>query len=317
MRPRVILVAALAAVVLGGGLVVSNAFAMLRTDTEGDRPDTSGSGAGQHPTAVTLIEPTKPPTAPPPRRRAPLTLAARPVSVDVDGFYSWALLDRKSGKISGSKNLTATNSTESMIKVWIVSDYLRRVAAKGSRPSSERLRQASTAIRDSNDNSAQSLYEAGGGNSVIRRLISICDLDDTSVYSGWWSRTQISARDAVRMGACIADGRAAGPQWTSWVLNEMRLVRGSTAKSDQHATSGGGRWGIIDGLPKEIIARGVGIKNGWTAIGADGKWHVNCLAVGDTWVLAVLMRYPVKLGLPYGADVCKSVAEQLVVRSKG
>ncbi|HEU4421729.1 MAG TPA: hypothetical protein VFR67_04215 [Pilimelia sp.] len=308
MRPRVILVIALAAVVLGGTLVVSSALPMVSGEDRIDRPNTAATGSSQAPAPEPVPRPLVAPEPLPP------TLAARPVSVKVDGFYSWALLDRKSGRISGSKNITATNSTESMVKIWIVSDYLRRVAAKRQRPSSERLRQASTAIRDSNDNSAQSLYDAGGGNSVIRRMISVCDLTETTVYSGWWSRTQISARDAVRLGACVGDGRAAGPQWTAWVLREMRLVRGTTAKSDQRATSGGGRWGIIDGLPQEIIDQGVGIKNGWTAIGADGKWHINCLAVAKEWVLAVLMRYPVTRGLPYGANVCKSVAEQLVVQ---
>ena len=45
-------------------------------------------------------------------------------------FFSWALLDRKTGKISGSPNMTATSSTESMIKAWIVSDYLRQLGDK-------------------------------------------------------------------------------------------------------------------------------------------------------------------------------------------
>jgi len=311
MRPRMILATALAAIVLGGVLVVSNGFAMLGEEERRGQASAKEAGTGQSPASAALNAAPDPAPPPPP---PPATLVAGPVSVKVNGFYSWALLDRKTGKISGSRNITSTNSTESMVKVWLVSDYLRRVAAKGSKPSSSRLSQASTAIRDSNDNSAQALYEAGGGNSVIRRMISICELTETTVFSGWWSRTQISARDAVRLGECVADGRAAGPEWTTWVLREMRLVRGSTAKADQHAKSGGGRWGIIDGLPPEILAQGVSIKNGWTAIGADGKWHINCLAVGKYWVLAVLMRFPVGLGLDYGANVCESVAEQLAVR---
>jgi hypothetical protein len=240
-------------------------------------------------------------------------LAPQPVSVKVDGFVSWALMDRKSGDITGSRNITATNSTESMVKVWLVGDYLRRLG--GKQPSAERLKQASAAIRDSSDNAAQALYNAGGQNSVIRRMISICKLTETKLYSGWWSRTQISARDAVRLGACVADGRAAGAKWTPWLMSEMTKVRGTTAKKDQRLGSGGGRWGIIDGLPAAIVKQGVGIKNGWTPIWADGTWHINCLAVANDWVLAVLMRYPVKLGLNYGASVCKSVAQQLVYQA--
>jgi hypothetical protein len=37
----------------------------------------------------------------------------------------------------------------------------------------------------------------------------------------------------------------------------------------------------------------VAIKNGWLARSDDhGNWHVSCLAIGDTWVVAVLQRYP-------------------------
>jgi hypothetical protein len=299
MRPRVILATALACIVLGGLLLVPTAFAKLR-----------GSPGEDGPGAATAGTPTPSPTPPPPP--PPPTLAAQPVSVRVNGFLSWALLDRATGKVDGSANVTATNSTESMIKIWLVSDYLRRSAEKRRKPTAERLKQASLAIRDSNDVTANSLYLAGGGNAVVRRMIAICDLTDTKVYNGWWSRTRISARDAVRMGECVADGRAAGPQWTKWVLAEMRSVRGTTAKRDQKEKSGGGRWGIIDGLPAEIVEQGVAIKNGWTPIAADGNWHLNCLAVGREWVLAVLMRYPIRLGLVYGANVCRRVAEQLV-----
>ena len=50
------------------------------------------------------------------------------------------------------------------------------------------------------------------------------------------------------------------------------------------------------------------IKNGWTAIGADGNWHLNCLAISDDWILTVMTRYPAHNGLQYGADVCAGVA---------
>ncbi|HEU5109773.1 MAG TPA: hypothetical protein VFT95_14620 [Micromonosporaceae bacterium] len=300
MRPRVILAAALASIVLGGLLLVPAAFAKLR-----DEPGSAQSGVGT-PTPTPKPSPTPPPPPPPP------TLAPQPVSAKVNGFLSWALMDLDSGRINGSRNIAATNTTESMIKIWLVADYLRRTAEKKRKPTAERLKQASVAIRDSSDSAAQSLYAAGGRNAVVGRMIKICKLTDTKIYSGWWSRTRISARDAVRLGACVADGRAAGPQWTKWVLAEMRNVRGTAAKKDQRLTSGGGRWGIVDGLPPEILEQGVAIKNGWTAIGSDNSWHVNCLAVHRDWALAVLMRYPARQGLLYGAGVCKQVTQQLV-----
>jgi hypothetical protein len=76
----------------------------------------------------------------------------------------------------------------------------------------------------------------------------------------------------------------------------------------------GGRWGIIDGLPAEL-AQQTAIKNGWTLLYEDGKWHLNCLAIHPDWILAVLTRYPGSLGKQYGAGLCKQVTQQLLVTS--
>jgi hypothetical protein len=306
MRPRVILVAALATIVLGGVLLVPAAYARFNGDD-------AGAGVGQ---ADASPSPSASPTPPPPP--PPPTLKAGPVNVAVNGFLEWALLERETGEIAGSQDIAATSSTESMIKVWIVSDYLRRTATAGKQPTADRLKQASRAIRLSDDNAAESLFNAGGRGPVIDRLIKTCGLTETKKVvppgrsSVWWSYTRMSPRDAVRMGECIAEGRAAGPKWTDWVLTEMTKVWGTTAAKDQHETWSGGRWGIINALPPEILKSGVSIKNGWTAIGSDNNWHVNCLAIHDDWVLSVMTRYPVKLGLNHGATVCKSVTSQLV-----
>jgi hypothetical protein len=271
--------------------------------------------------------------APTPTTPPPPTLADAPVAVNFKGeFFSWALMDRTTGEISGAANLAQTNSTESMLKTWIVSDYLRQLGDK--QPSAVLKKAASAAIRDSSDSGANRVYAAAGGSykaqpngkpdPVIQRAIKICGLTDTkrsgppapAMYNGWWSFTRMSPRDAVRLGDCIADGKAAGHRWTKWVLNEMANVRGSV--KEQQLRSGGGRWGIIDGLPAEIKAQGpVSIKNGWTQLAYDGNWHVNCLAIADRWSLAVMMRYPATTSLSYGATMCASVATQLVTPRPG
>lgn len=298
MRPRLL---AVIAVVLGIALIIPAAYARLDdggTDTEASVPT--------------------PVPAPPP----PPTLADAPVSVPFKGeFFSWALMDRQIDTISGAENLTDTSSTESMIKVWFVADYLNQL---GDETPSMRMRDAiTTVIRDSDDDAANLLYREVGRSATIDRMISTCGLTDTKPgtvpgYIGWWSFTQMSPRDAVRLGDCIADGTAAGPRWTELLLDEMSQVRGTTAADDQNARSGGGRWGIIDGLPESITSQGpISMKNGWTALNYDGNWHVNCLAVNDQWSLAVMMRYPQQSGLDYGAQTCASVATQLVTPQPG
>jgi hypothetical protein len=228
-----------------------------------------------------------------------------PVEVEFEGeFLGWAMR-RSDGTVVG-ENITATSSTESMIKTWVVADFLRTHT-----PSDSDLHRASEAIRWSDDAHTQVLYRANGGNASIERMIQLCGLQDTKVYDGWWSRTQMSPRDAVALGECLANGTAAGTTWTPWVLNEMRNVQGGTGADEQWATRGGGRWGIIDGVPASMSGT-VAIKNGWTSIGSDGNWHLNCLAIGDGWTMSVMMRYPSDLGLDYGAGVCRGVASQLL-----
>lgn len=266
--------------------------------------------AAQHQTQATWQEPQSVAPAEVPQEAPPAGTGGEApvdmVSVAFTGDYlGWSMEDRNTGAVTG-ENMDETSTTESMIKTWLVADFLRLTA----KPSAYQLGQAEEAIRWSDDSAAQWFYERDGEEKAIQRMIDICGLTETEAYESWWSRTTMSPRDAVRLGECIADGRAAGPQWTDWLLDTMRNVTGSTAPADQEDSRGGGRWGIIDGVPATQAAQ-VAIKNGWTSYEEDG-WHVNCLAIGDTWTMAVMMRYPSDLGLDYGAGICRSIATQLL-----
>jgi hypothetical protein len=294
---------------LGGVLLVPAAVAKIKDD--GGSSSTAAATAPPPTIAPKVVEPPQP------------TLAAAPVSVKVNGFYSWALMDLKTGKISGSKNsATQTSSTESMIKTWIVSDYLHQLDQKSSPLTASMKASIQRAIRDSNDNDASKINAAGGGTAQTKRMISTCGLKNTHLgkvpgYVGWWSFTEMSAQDVTRLGNCIQSGKAAGEKYTPLVLSEMSKVRGSVG--DQHTTYGGGHWGIIDGLPKEIAAKQgpISIKNGWTQLVYDGDWHISCLAISKSWVLAVQTRYPATQPLSVGAKVCQETATQLVTPKVG
>jgi hypothetical protein len=226
-------------------------------------------------------------------------LQPRPVAFTEAGFHSWALLDTRTRSISGSGNIADTSDTVSMIKAWLAADYLRQAAQRRQKPSDAQLHTLSIMIRDSDNDAAESTYRQNGSTGSIQRLIKTCGLTDSTPVPDRWSETRMSARDAVRMGGCLADGRAAGQQWTKWVLNEMRHVRGD------------GRFGIVDALPPQVAST-VAIKNGWLLRDESGDWHVNCLAVGSGWVLAVMMRYDGSLGFEHGGTVCASVTQQLI-----
>jgi hypothetical protein len=238
------------------------------------------------------------PTVQPTPTLPPLAVRNAPVKVSVSGWYAWAMMDTRNGKIYGSKNLGSTSTTASLIKSWIASDYLRRSAERGQAPSNARLSEVSIMIRDSDNDAAQDLWEVIGGRAAIGRMVDICDLTDSSAYKNLWSNTRVSPRDITRLAVCISDGRAAGKKWTNWLLTEMRSVRGA------------GNFGIRKAFPAST-QKSIAIKNGWVTRDAAGEWNVNCLAIGDGWTMGVMSRYPASRGVTYGAKICENVARQL------
>jgi len=220
------------------------------------------------------------------------------VSVAGQGFLSWAILDRSTGRIVSASNAGSTSDTSSMIKAWLAADYLRLTFAGGKQPTNSRLIALRSMIKSNDNPPADALFVELGGAASIRRLTALCGLTDSRPASQW-NRTVTSARDAVRMGLCLADGRAGGPRWTAWVLAQMRAVDGP------------GNFGVRLALTPAVRPT-VAIGNGWALRDEDASWHISCLAIGRDWVLSTLARYPQALGLNYGRNQCRTVGGQLV-----
>ncbi|MFI5835144.1 hypothetical protein ACIA5A_15870 [Micromonospora sp. NPDC051300] len=263
--------------------------------TAASRPETSGERSTAKPTGRDA-------RPAPTRSLEPLPFEAKDLDdLDLDGWYAWSVLDKRTGKIIGSKNMAETSTTASLIKSWVVADYLRRSAEDGRTPSDAKLADATRIIRDSDNTRAQEFYESVGSAASIKRLISICKLTDSKVAAdGGWSRTLLSPRDTARLGLCIDDGRAAGPKWTKWLLNEMRLVRGD------------GDFGIRKAFPAAEQKK-IAIKNGWIDRQKEKEYHVNCLAIGDTWTMGVMVKSPFSVGgWDYGMKACEQITEALL-----
>jgi hypothetical protein len=240
-----------------------------------------------------------PAPAPAPARQPPRPVLARPATpppADPSGdFVGWAVLDLASGSLTGSGNAAELSTTASMIKSWLVADRLRRATETGTRPGPDRLAELRTIIRDSDNPLTHALFAELGADASIERMIEICGLTDSEPVPGRWSNTRMSPRDTARMAGCLADGRGAGPEWTGWLLAELRAVHGP------------GDFGIRHAFPPDRRAT-IAIKNGWVVRDAQHAWHVSCLAIGDGWTMGVLARYPERLGLAYGAELCRSLA---------
>lgn len=256
-----------------------------------------GLALGGRGAAPAADRPTGPDNEVAPGAAGPAPIDPTSVTIEGDAWYSWALLDLSTGAVIGSENArTDTNNTESMIKAWLGADYIAGTEAEGRPLTDDERATISDMIRYSDDAAAQELYLARGGDEAVERLIVECGLTGTTVHPGWWSLTQITAADSVRMMQCILQ-RAETSAPTRWLLDEMRNVDESNA------------FGIAEALPTGTT---VAVKNGWTAHGATGEWNVNCLAAWDDRVLSVLTRYPVALGQEYGAGICRAVTTQLL-----
>lgn len=260
-----------------------------------------------HPRLRTVAEPVEispTPAPPPPPVQPPVDIPDEvppppdplppPPPVPAGDFAGWAIMDTETGSITGSSDLHRTSTTASMIKAWLVADYLRRASEQ---PPPDKMDELSRIIRESNNEFTRTLYAELGYHSSIHRLISICGLTDSKAIPYYWSNTELSPRDTARMGLCLADGRAAGG-WTQWLLDEMRQVWG--------LGDFGIRWAFPAGPERQRIA----IKNGWVTRPSTGEYHVNCLAIGDGWTMGVMTRYPAHLGYQHGAEICRTLAEQ-------
>ncbi len=218
----------------------------------------------------------------------------------IGDFVGWAIMDLHTGQITGSGNSAQLSTTASMIKAWLVADFLRQHGEVPDDP--ERVHQLSAMIRESHNEYTHDLFAELGGDESIRRLISRCGLTDTEAVRWFWSNTRMSPRDTARMGACLADGRAAGDApgsggRTDWLIEEMRNVEPW------------GAFGIPQAFPQDE-RDGIAVKNGWVIRSATDEYHVSCMAFGDGWSMGVLTRFPAELGYLHGGEICRSLAEE-------
>lgn len=233
--------------------------------------------------------------APPPSTWRPAGPVDAKVVVDVRGEWSWALRELDTGVVVGDGSLR--NTTESMIKTWLAVDFL---AARESRISAADETRLTRMIRASDDHAAQTLYLRLGGDASITRMIRTCGLRDTRVHPDWWSKTTMPATDATLLGQCVVRGPGLSAQWRAKLLELMRSVEPGDAFGIPEAPA--------------LAGRHPAVKNGWTRHGS--WWAVNCLAIWDHWVLAVMVHYPDQGDEHrYGAAVCKTVAQQLFGRT--
>ena len=290
---RWLLTLAVASILLGG-VAVYAAFPRDRAQQPTGSATSPEASASASPSSAASPAPDVP------ADMADLLVGPHDVKLKIDGWYAWAIMDTRTGELYGSKNMHETQRTASMIKSWIAADYLRRQAEAGKTPTAYWLGQAAAAVQKSDNNAASAVWGQIGRGASTKRMISMCNLKDSS-SSDNWSDTRLSAYDTAKLGACIDNGTAAGPKWTKWLLTKMRTIIL-------------GDFGIRKAFPAGV-AKTIAIKNGWVDRRSQTPqvYTVNCLAIGEHWTMGVMTNSPLAThsNETYGANVCRQVAAAL------
>lgn len=191
----------------------------------------------------------------------------------------------------------------SVIKVSIAISFLRLRHEQGRAPSRWELSELREMIVESDNDAAESLWDASGGSDGLRVIEQAARLANTAFQPGHgWGFTLTTAHDQAQVESALARGRMLPPAETLLVLSLMRSV-----ERDQ-------RWGFADSLDPALLPA---IKNGWYEDRDASVWRVHCTAVFDSprlahrFSIAVLTRYPAHLGIDYGEDTCDGVAHRL------
>lgn len=227
-------------------------------------------------------------------RYSPLPLDGTIEVTGIGGWWSWALVDLRTGEVWSSANADEVTRSASMSKAWLAALYLR----EHPDPPREWLNTLSRMIRDSDNAAADRVYYALGARvPVVEAMTEVCGVEGPYIGPGWtWPSTMISARDAALLAACIGTAKVADARWTAWLLDEMRQVRGD------------GDFGIREAFPPHQ-RQAIAIKNGWANGWDDGLWYINCMAIGPSWALVVEARSP---SARVAMDACVSVPRQLL-----
>jgi hypothetical protein len=189
----------------------------------------------------------------------------------------------------------------SSVKVPIMLTLLTQIEQQGRPPTSSEMYLLTTMIENSNNDSAQLLFdEVGGapGLTAYMQQIGVAGLNPNADAWGW---STITPQAMVQLLTLLVTGRILTPQDRSLALNLMENV-----ESDQQI-------GVGSTAPAGAT---VALKDGWVG-GPDNRWVMNSSGIvtlgHETYIISV---YTTSLDdLPQGWDitehVCGAVAQLL------
>jgi hypothetical protein len=272
--------------------------------------DRSGAKGGTRPTAArgssTTVKPGKPATT--------TTSAQNPITVANQAIAAWSRSRQGSTAISigdiGDGVVTDLGPVPQMqmriasvMKVSIAIAFLRTLKEQERSPTDDEMSELTGMIEESDNDDATALWNASDGSLGLQVTKNAAGLTNTAYQTGHgWGFTLTTAHDQAKLQAKLAAGGMLDDDDTTLVLHLMRNV----VPSEQ--------WGFADTVSKSLQPA---IKNGWYEDTDAPVWRIHCTAIFNTpglkhkFSVAVFTRYPATLGMGYGEDTCRGVAQRL------
>jgi hypothetical protein len=168
-----------------------------------------------------------------------------------------AVFDRRTGSFTVQQHATTQFRSASLVKLLIVLDYLWNRGPGYAIPAADRSR-LDLMLRSSDDNIATSLWQAGGADQVVVRMVARLGLQNTAPPSAagrtGWGTTGLSAADVVRIYRYLLDTAPAPVR--DYVMGNLH----------QSTPCGTDRYNQSFGIPS-AFTRPWAAKQGWHGFG--------------------------------------------------
>jgi hypothetical protein len=191
----------------------------------------------------------------------------------------------------------------SVMKVSIAIAFLRTLKEQGRDPDDDDMARLTGMIEQSDNDDATALWNASDGPLGLQVTKNAAGLTNTAYQTGHgWGFSLTTAHDQAKLEAKLAAGTMLDADDTALVLHPMRNV----VPSEQ--------WGFADVVAKSLEPA---IKNGWYEDTDAPVWRIHCTAIFNApglkhnFSIAVFTRYAATLGMGYGEDTCRGVAQRL------
>jgi len=289
--------------VVGTVVAVAVVVALVWTLPDRDLSTRSITPVAAAPPAVssTVAPPTPTPTAPPAEAAIGVVAQSAVDAVDaVDDAHAGvdlgaAVLDMETGQVALGDSGADPFYAASVAKLLTVVDVLHRVETGELTLTDTQTDWIEQALRVSDDNAMNRLWETFGGSDTVADTIDLAGLtgsappDDPSQ----WGETTVTAADVVTLYRYVLDDLA--PEHRDLVLEALRGAADTAADGFDQAF----------GLIAPPRPDGVAAKQGWMWIGSEFYLHTTGLVDDDRYAVAVLSRHTASLS----SAVARSVVD--------